>query len=43
MTAREIIENRLGRKLGPIKSMPADMRRALSGLAKQLIKAKVSK
>lgn len=37
-TAREILEARLGRPLGPISTMPRDLRNALSGLAKQLTK-----
>ena len=40
LTAREILEARLGRPLGPISEMPEDLRRAMSGLAKQLIKAR---
>jgi hypothetical protein len=39
-TAREILEARLGRPLGPVAEMPADLRRAMSALAKALIKAK---
>jgi hypothetical protein len=39
-TARQIIEARLGRPLGPIAKMPADLRRAMSGLGKALIKAR---
>ena len=38
MTARQIIETRLGRALGPIATMPADLRRALYLLALQLVK-----
>jgi len=38
MTAREIIERRLGRPLGPIADMPRDMRVALKLLAIQLAK-----
>lgn len=43
MTAREIIEARIGRNLEQIKSVPHDLRRtmSMSMLAKQLIKAKV--
>lgn len=37
-TAREILEARLGRSLGPITTMPRDLRDALSALAKQLTK-----
>lgn len=39
MTARQIIERRLGRDLGPIATMPRDIRRALYLLALQLAKA----
>jgi hypothetical protein len=39
-TARQIIEARLGRPLGPVADMPADLRRAMSGLGKALIAAK---
>lgn len=35
-TAREIIEARLGRDLGPIRDMPRDTRRALYRVAKTL-------
>lgn len=35
-TARQIIEARLGRPIGPIATMPADLRRALYLLALQL-------
>jgi hypothetical protein len=38
MTARQIIERRLGRPLGPIATMPADLRRAMYLLALQLVK-----
>jgi len=38
MTARQIIEARLGRPLGPIVTMPQDLRRALYLLAKQLVR-----
>ena len=31
MTARQIIEARLGRTLGPVATMPQDLRRALYG------------
>lgn len=37
-TARGIIERRLGRDIGPIRTMPADLRRALYRLALQLQK-----
>jgi hypothetical protein len=33
MTAREILETRLGRPLGPIEAMPDDLRKALYLLA----------
>ena len=36
MTARQIIEARLGRPLGAIATMPRDLRRALCLLARQL-------
>jgi hypothetical protein len=39
-TARQIIEARIGRPLGPIADMPEDLRRAVSALAKALIKAR---
>lgn len=39
MTARQIIEARLGRDLGPIATMPRDIRRAVYLLALQLVKA----
>ena len=39
-TARQIIEARLGRPLGPVAEMPADLRRAMSGLGKALIVAR---
>jgi len=38
MTARQIIEARLGRSLGPIATMPRDLRRALYLLALQLVR-----
>jgi hypothetical protein len=38
MTARQIIEARLGRSLGPIATMPADIRRAMYLLALQLVR-----
>ena len=43
MTARQIIEARLGRPLGPIATMPRDLRRALYLLALQLVKSRVRK
>lgn len=36
MTARQIIEARLGHPIGPLATMPADLRRALYLLALQL-------
>lgn len=36
MTARQIIEARLGRPLGPLTTMPKDLRRAIYLLALQL-------
>lgn len=36
MTAREIITTRLGRDLGPLKTMPRDLRHAIYLLALQL-------
>ena len=38
MTARQIIEARLGRSLGPIATMPRDLRRAMYLLALQLVR-----
>ena len=38
MTARQILESRLGRPLGPIATMPRDLRDAMARLAKQLAK-----
>lgn len=43
MTARQIIERRLGRELGPITTMPRDLRNALSALAKQLNKNRLER
>jgi hypothetical protein len=40
ISARAIIEARIGRPLGPIAEMPDDLRRAMSTLAKMLIKAR---
>ena len=40
MTARQIIEARLGRDLGPLAKMPADLRKAIYLLALQLQKRK---
>lgn len=39
-TAREIIEARIGRPLGPTAELPEDLRRAVSALAKALIKSR---
>lgn len=38
MTARSILESRLGRSLGPVACMPRDTRKALYNLALQLVK-----
>jgi hypothetical protein len=38
MTARQIIETRLGRPLGPLATMPRDLRRAMYLLALRLVK-----
>lgn len=38
MTARQIIEARLGRPLGPLATMPKDLRRAVYLLALQIVK-----
>lgn len=38
MTARQIIEARLERSLGPVATMPRDLRRALYLLARQLVR-----
>ena len=40
MTDRQIIAARLGRSLGPIATMPQDLRRALYLLALQLVKSR---
>lgn len=40
MTARQIIEARLGRPLGPLATMPKDLRRAIKLLAIQLIRSR---
>lgn len=40
MTARQIITARLGRDLGPLASMPRDIRRAMYLLALQLQRMK---
>jgi hypothetical protein len=38
LTARQIIEARLGKPLGPIATMRPDLKRALYGLALELVK-----
>jgi len=38
MTARQIITARLGRDLGPLETMPTDLRKALYRLAMELQK-----
>lgn len=38
MTARSILEARLGRSLGPIADMPRDLRTAMYRLALQLVR-----
>jgi len=40
MTARQIIERRLGRNLGPLATMPRDLRNAIYRLALTLQKEK---
>lgn len=40
MTARQIIETRLGRPLGPMATMPRDLRRAIYKLALYLQRMK---
>lgn len=40
MTARQIIEARLGRCLGPLATMPRDLRRALYLLALPIVRTK---
>ena len=40
LTARQIIERRLGRSLGPIETMPRDERDALRKLGLQLVRVK---
>ena len=40
MTARQIIELRLGRDLGPLADMPRDLRQAIYKLALQLQRLK---
>jgi hypothetical protein len=39
-TARQVIEARLGQPLGPLGTMPPDLRKALYLLALQLVKLK---
>lgn len=43
MTARHIIESRLGRALGPLDNMPRDLRRALYLLALRLNKNRLKR
>ena len=43
MTARQIIEARLGRKLAPTRQLRDDERKAIKTLAVQLIKARAEK
>ena len=43
MTARQIIEARLGRKLAPTRGLRDDERTAIKTLAIQLIKARAEK
>ena len=43
MTARQIIEARLGRKLPATRDLPRDLRTAIKLLAIQLIKEKAAK
>jgi hypothetical protein len=38
LTARQIIERRLGRPLGPLPTMPHDIRKAVYLLALQLVR-----
>jgi hypothetical protein len=38
MTARQIIEARLGRPLGPLATMPRDLRRAMYLLTLHMVK-----
>ncbi len=39
-TARQIISERLGRDLGPLATMPSDLRRAIYMLALELVRVK---
>jgi len=41
MTARQIISARLGRDIGPIATMPKDLRRALYFLARAMNKQRI--
>ena len=43
MTARQIIQARLGRDIGPLATMPRDLRTALYRLALQLQRATLAK
>lgn len=43
MTARQIIEARLGRKLPATRDLPVDLRIAIKRLAIQLIKARAAR
>lgn len=38
LTARQIIEKRLGRPLGPLKDMPNDLKKAMYLLGLQIVK-----
>jgi hypothetical protein len=40
MTARQIIEARLGRPLGPLATMPRDLRQAMLRLGLQMLKGR---
>ena len=42
-TARELIEARLGRAIGPIADMPEDLRDAMRRLGLQLVKQRTGK
>jgi hypothetical protein len=41
MTARAILESRLGRSLGPIADMPRDLRDAMRLLGLELVKQRI--
>jgi len=43
LTAREVIESRLGRKLGPTADLPPDLKTAIKLLAIQNIRARNAK